>query len=81
MLCFIPVFYYFLYALRSVVGKDVTLKATSLVKSGQILLLLAAGELQKFKRIDNPSKLKCFIFASNCELTSAITNLSITNHV
>jgi hypothetical protein len=72
MLCFILIFYHFLSAFRSVVGKDVTLKATSLVKSGQ--MLLAAGELQKFKRIGNPSKLKCFIFASNCELKNAITN-------
>jgi hypothetical protein len=68
-----PTFYHFLSAFRSVVVKDVTLKAISLVKSGQ-MLLAAAGELQKFKRIGNPSKLKCFIFASNCELKNAITN-------
>ncbi|MBV9179181.1 MAG: hypothetical protein JO297_19290 [Nitrososphaeraceae archaeon] len=71
-MCFIPTFYHFLSAFRTVVGKNVTLKATSLVKPGQ--MLLAVGELQKFKRIGNPSKLKCFIFASNCELKNAITN-------
>jgi hypothetical protein len=71
ILYFIIIFYLFLSAFRSVVGKNVTLKATSLVKSEQMLL---AAELPKSKRIQKTSKLKCFKFASNCELKIAITN-------
>ena len=66
ILYFIIRFYHFLSTLRSVVGKGVTLKATSQVKSGQ--MLLAATELREFRRIWNPSKLKCFTFAHNSEL-------------
>ena len=62
----------FLSAFRSVIGKDVTLKPTSLVKSGQ--MLSAAGELRKFKRIHKPSKLRCFTLAQNSKLKIAITN-------
>ena len=56
---------FFIYTQISV-GKGVTLKATSQVNSGQ--MLLAATELREFRRIWNPSKLKCFTFAHNSEL-------------
>ena len=72
-MCFIPRLYHFLSAFRSVVGKDVTLKAISLVKSGQ-MLSAAEAEFQKYKRIRNPSKLKCFTLAHNSELKIAMTN-------
>jgi hypothetical protein len=42
------------------------------VKSGQ-MLSTAEAELRKYKRIRNPSKLKCFTLAHNIELRNEET--------
>ena len=71
ILYFIIIFYHFLSAFRSVVGRNVILKATSLLKSEQMLL---AAELRKCERIQKISKLKCYTFARNSELRNEVTN-------